>query len=86
MRQRTKKPLRRETRRHRPTSGCCIRTDRVCQKTMCERICGTASQQPTRWVTRRDSQQITNYDCTSYDSAQIAEANKLAREWKPKAP
>jgi hypothetical protein len=27
-----------------------------------------------------------NFDCTSYDSAQIAEANKLAREWKPKAP
>ena len=34
MRQCTKKPLRRGTRRHRPTSGCCIRTDRVCQKTM----------------------------------------------------
>jgi hypothetical protein len=58
MRQCTKKPLRRGTRGHRLTSGYCIRRDRVCQKTMCERICGTASQQPTHRVTRRGSQQI----------------------------
>ena len=69
----------------RTTSASCTSTARACRRTMCKRICGSTLRRLTSQKEDRDKA-VKNRDrvAAKMTPAQIAEAQKLAREWKPK--